>query len=127
MKKILATTNAPAAIGPYSQGVVAAGKLVFVAGQTPVNPATGKIEATEIKGAAKQCLTNIKAILAEEGMTMDNIVKTTVFLQDLKDFKDMNEVYATFFTGDYPARSAVQVAALPLGALCEIEAIAVEK
>ena len=124
MKKQIATTNAPAAIGPYSQAIEANG-MVFVSGQLPVNPATGEFAEGGIKELTRQSLTNMKNILAEAGMTMDNVVKTTVFLADMADFAAMNEVYALFFEGVAPARSAVAVKTLPKNALVEIECIAV--
>lgn len=124
MKKQIATTNAPAAIGPYSQAIEANG-MVFVSGQLPVNPATGEFAEGGIKELTRQSLTNMKNILAEAGLTMENVVKTTVFLADMTDFAAMNEVYASFFEGVAPARSAVAVKTLPKNALVEIECIAV--
>ena len=124
MKKQITTTNAPAAIGPYSQAIEANG-MVFVSGQLPVNPATGEFAEGGIKELTRQSLTNMKNILAEVGLTMDNVVKTTVFLADMADFAAMNEVYASFFEGVAPARSAVAVKTLPKNALVEIECIAV--
>ena len=122
MKNIIATEKAPAAIGPYSQAIDC-GALVITSGQIPVDPATGAMPEG-ITAQTRQSLTNVKAILAQAGLTMDNVVKTTVFLQNMGDFAAMNAVYAEFFTeGSYPARSAVEVAALPKGALVEIEAI----
>jgi 2-iminobutanoate/2-iminopropanoate deaminase len=123
MSKAIATTNAPAAIGPYSQGVDT-GNLVFVSGQLPINPATGEFAGTDIAAQTRQSLTNIKAILEANGMTMANVVKTTVLLEDISEFAAMNAVYAEFFTEPYPARAAYQVAALPKAAKIEIEAIA---
>ena len=123
MKKVYATTNAPAAIGPYSQAVQA-GDLVFVSGQLPIDPATGEFAGADIESQARQSLNNIKAILESEGLSMENVVKTTVPLQNIGDFGAMNEVYATFFAGQCPARAAFEVAALPKGALVEIEAVA---
>lgn len=123
MKKVLATDKAPAAIGPYSQAVQA-GNLVFVSGQLPIDPATGAFAGDDIAAQTRQSLTNIKSILESEGLTMANVVKTTVLLQNIADFAAMNEVYATFFEGDCPARAAFEVAALPKAALVEIEAIA---
>ena len=121
MKKIISTTNAPAAIGPYSQAIDC-GTFVVTSGQVPFDPATGEFVPG---GITEQ--TNIKAILTEAGLTMDNVVKTTVFLQNMGDFAAMNAVYAEFFTeGQYPARSAVEVGALPKGALVEIETICVK-
>jgi len=123
MKTIVSTDNAPAAIGPYSQGVKV-GNLLFTSGQIPLDPATGTFPEG-IQAQARQSLTNVKAILAEAGVSMDQVIKTTVFLKDMNDFAAMNEVYATFFTeGNYPARSAVEVARLPKDVLVEIEAIA---
>lgn len=124
MKEILKTTNAPQAIGPYSQGI-ATGNLLFLSGQIPIVPSAGKIIATDIEGQTRQCLENVKAILASGGCSMGHVVKTTVYLKDIADFAKMNGVYKEFFPqGSYPARSAVQVAALPQDALVEIEVIA---
>lgn len=123
MKKIIATTNAPSAIGPYSQAVDC-GAFLITSGQVPFDPATGEFVPGGIGEQTRQSLTNVKAILEAAGLTMDHVVKTTVFLQDMGDFAAMNAVYAEFFTeGNYPARSAVEVAKLPKGALVEIEAI----
>ena len=121
--KVISTTNAPAAIGPYSQAL-RTGNMMFVSGQIPVDPATGKMADT-IEEQAKQSLTNMKSILEAEGLTLANVIKTTVFLADLNDFAKVNEVYASFFEAPYPARSCVQVAAIPKGAGVEIECIAV--
>ena len=124
MKKVLATNNAPAAIGPYSQAIHA-DKFVFVSGQLPIDPATGEFAGADIAAQTKQSLTNVKAILAEAATGMDQVIKTTVFLSDMNNFGAMNEVYATFFgEGSYPARSAVEVARLPKDALVEIEVTA---
>lgn len=125
MKKQISTTNAPAAIGPYSQAIEANG-MVFVSGQLPVDPATGEFAEGGIKELTRQSLTNMKNILAEAGLTMANVVKTTVFLAEMADFVAMNEVYASFFEGVAPARSAVAVKTLPKNALVEIECIAVK-
>lgn len=126
MKSVLSTENAPKAIGPYSQGIQAC-NLLFISGQLPIDPAAGKIVATDIEGQTKQSLTNIKAILESAGCTMDHVVKTTVFLKDINDFGKMNEVYKGFFSeGNYPARSAIQVAAIPQDARLEIEVIALK-
>lgn len=126
MKKIIATTNAPGAIGPYSQAVDC-GAFLITSGQVPFDPATGEFVPGGIAEQTRQSLTNVKAILEAAGLTMDHVVKTTVFLQDMGDFAAMNAVYAEFFTeGNYPARSAVEVAKLPKGALVEIEAICVK-
>ena len=121
--KAISTKKAPAAIGPYSQAIQV-GNLVYTSGQIPINPATGAFAEGGIKEQTRQSLTNVKAILEEIGLTMGNIVKTTVFLADMNDFADMNTVYAEFFTEPYPARSAVAVKTLPKGALVEIEAVA---
>ena len=125
MKEIIATTGAPGAIGPYSQATKA-GSLVFVSGQLPIDPATG-VMPEDVSAQTKQSLTNGKAILEAAGGTMADVVKTTVFLTDMGAFAAVNAVYAKHFTTDCPARSAVQVGALPKGALVEIEAIAVKK
>lgn len=123
MKKVLATTKAPAAIGPYSQAI-RADKFVFVSGQLPIDPATGEFAGDDIAAQTRQSLTNIQNILASEGLTMANVVKITVLLKNISDFGAMNEVYASFFESDCPARAAFEVAALPKAALVEIEAIA---
>ncbi len=122
--KTINTTNAPAAIGPYSQAIEANG-TVYVSGQLPIDPATGEFAQGGIQAEARQSLTNIKNILAEAGLTMQNVVKVTVLLADISNFAAVNEVYAEFFQAPYPARSAFAVAALPKGANVEIEAIAV--
>lgn len=122
MKSII-TIKAPAAIGPYSQGKDM-GTMVFTSGQLPINMETGVMEI-EIKAATKASLNNVKAILEEAGLSMDSVVKTTVFISDMENFGEMNEVYSTFFGESAPARSCVQVARLPKDALVEIEAIAV--
>ena len=124
MKQQISTTAAPAAIGPYSQAIEANG-IVFVSGQLPIDPSTGAFAEGGIKELTRQSLTNMKAILAEAGLTMANVVKTTVFLADMADFAEMNEVYASFFEGVCPARSAVAVKTLPKEARVEIECIAV--
>jgi 2-iminobutanoate/2-iminopropanoate deaminase len=121
-KVVIHTDHAPAAIGPYSQAIKVNGML-FVSGQIPINPASGEIEGKDIVAQSTQVFENLKAIIAQAGSDMGSIVKTTVYLQDIKDFAAMNKVYATYFTADYPARVAVQVAALPKGALVEIDAI----
>jgi len=125
MKKVIATKQAPAAIGPYSQGIEASGRMIFVSGQIPINPATGNIEAETIEEQTRQSLTNIQHILEAAGAGISDVVKTTVLLADIADFAAMNGVYAEFFKGDCPARAAFQVAAIPKGARVEIEAIAV--
>ncbi len=124
MKKIIATSAAPAAIGPYSQGVDG-GSVVITSGQLPIDVSTGAFAEGGIAGQTQQSLENVKAVLTQAGLGMENIIKTTVFLKDMNDFAAMNEVYASFFPSDPPARSAVEVARLPKDALVEIEAIAV--
>jgi len=121
-KEIISTKNAPGAIGPYSQAVKV-GNHIFTSGQLPLNPQSGELVA-DIEGATKQSLDNIKAILEAAGSSMDKIIKTVVFLKDMNNFVAMNAVYATYFTSNPPARSAVQVARLPKDAVLEIEAIA---
>ena len=123
MKKVICSSKAPGAIGPYSQAIEANG-MVFVSGQLPIDATTGLMPET-VEDQAKQSLENMKSILEEAGLSMANIVKTTVFLADMSYFADMNKVYSTFFQGEYPARSAVAVKALPKDALVEIECIAV--
>ena len=124
MKKVIFTEKAPAAIGPYSQAIEANG-MVFLSGQLPVDPATGEFAPGGVTEQTTQCFENIKSILAEAGLTTANIVKTTVFLADISMFVEMNEVYASYFSGAFPARSAFAVKQLPKGALVEIESIAV--
>ncbi|MBE6248890.1 MAG: RidA family protein [Prevotella sp.] len=121
--KVISTKKAPAAIGPYSQAI-RIGNLVYTSGQIPIDPATGVFVKGGIKEQTRQSLTNVKAILEEAGLSMSNVVKTTVFMADMGDFADMNSVYAEFFTEPYPARSAVAVKTLPKGSLVEIEVIA---
>ena len=121
--KVISTTKAPAAIGPYSQAIQV-GNLVYTSGQIPIDPATGAFVEGGIKEQTRQSLLNVQAILAEVGLTMSNVIKTTVFMADMNDFADMNVVYAEFFTEPYPARSAVAVKTLPKGALVEIEVLA---
>jgi 2-iminobutanoate/2-iminopropanoate deaminase len=125
MKHPIATEAAPAAIGPYSQAVQAGG-TVYVSGQLPIDPATGQMAEGGVAELTRQSLTNIRAILAEAGLTMGHVVKTTVMLADMADFAEMNAVYAEFFTAPYPARSAFAVKTLPKGARVEIECIAVK-
>ena len=125
MKKALSTTNAPAAIGPYSQGIAAQGTTFYLSGQLPIDPATGNFPEGGIKEQTRQSLLNAKAILESEQLTLNNVVKTTVLLSDIANFGPMNEVYAEFFEQPFPARSAFAVRDLPKGALVEIEMIAV--
>ena len=124
-KKIIYSDHAPEAIGPYSQAVEAQGAICFVSGQLPIDPATGQFAGDSIEEQTEQALKNIQAILEAGGLTMANVVKTTVLLKDIADFGAMNEVYARFFERECPARAAFQVAAIPKGALVEIEAVAV--
>jgi putative endoribonuclease L-PSP len=125
MKKVIATTAAPGAIGPYSQAIDA-GPFVYASGQIPIDPATGLIPEG-IKAQTAQSLANVRAILEEAGLSLANVVKTTVFLADMGDFVPMNEVYGETFTAPYPARSAVAVKELPKKVLVEIEVIAVKE
>ncbi|MBP7460277.1 MAG: RidA family protein [Candidatus Delongbacteria bacterium] len=122
-KKVIATEKAPKAIGPYSQGIMVNGFL-YTSGQVPLDPQTGKLVEGDIQVQAKRSLDNLKAIIEAAGYTMEDIVKTTVFLKDIANFKAVNEVYAGYFSANPPARSAIQVAALPLNAELEIEAVA---
>ncbi len=124
MKKIISTTDAPGALGPYSQAV-RAGSTIYCAGQIPLDPKTGKIVSGDISAQTRRVLDNITAVLSAEGLTFEHIVKTTVFLADLADFETMNKAYASYFKQAPPARSTVQVAGLPKGARIEIDAIAV--
>jgi 2-iminobutanoate/2-iminopropanoate deaminase len=124
MKKIISTNEAPAAVGPYSQAV-RIGSTVYCAGQIPLDPKSGQIVSKDISEQTRRVLDNISAILKAEGLLFENIVKTTIFLTDLADFQTVNEIYASYFNQAPPARSTVQVAALPKGARIEIEAIAV--
>lgn len=123
MKKVISTPNAPAAIGPYSQAIETE-ELVFISGQVPIVPETGKLIEGGIREQSKQVMKNIGAILEAAGLNYQNVVKCTCLLADMADFKDMNEVYGSYFTAEPPARAAFQVCKLPLGALVEIEAIA---
>ena len=125
MKNIISTDKAPAAIGPYSQGVCAQLKSITItSGQLPIDPATGAFAEGGIAGQTRQSLENVKAVLEAGGFAMEDVIKTTVFFKDMNDFAAMNEVYATYFAANPPARSAVEVARLPKDALVEIEAIA---
>jgi len=126
MKEIISTPEAPQAIGPYSQGV-RSGEFLFISGQLPLDPATGEIVPGDVTLQAEQALKNLEAILKAAGSGMDKVVKTTIFLKNIQDFKAVNEVYSRFFKHDPPARSAFAVAELPRGALIEIEAIALVK
>lgn len=124
MKQAIETQQAPAAIGPYSQAIEAGG-TIYVSGQLPINPATGQFAEGGIKELTRQSLTNMQHILQQAGCDMQHVVKTSVFLADMNDFAEMNEVYAEFFKAPFPARSAVAVKTLPKGARVEIECIAV--
>lgn len=124
-KTVISTDKAPAAIGPYSQAIQV-GEMIFTSGVIPVVPATGEI-VQGIENQARQALSNLKALLESAGRDMSDIIKTTVFIKNMDDFAKVNEVYATFFEGEYPARSCVEVARLPKDVLIEIEAIAIVK
>lgn len=123
MKTPIQTTEAPQAIGPYSQAVKM-GSFVFLSGQIPLNPQSMEIEGSTVEEQTKQVMKNLKAVLAKAELTFQHIVKTTIFLQSMADFPKVNAVYETFFDAPYPARATIEVAALPKGALVEIEAIA---
>ena len=125
MKKIISTADAPAAIGPYSQAV-RAGSTVYCAGQIPLDPKTGQIVSPEITEQTKRVMQNIAAVLQAAGLSFDHVVKTTIFLIDFADFQTVNEIYGSYFKNEPPARSTVQVAALPKNARVEIEVIAVD-
>ena len=125
MNTAIHTTNAPAAIGPYSQAI-AAGNTIYVSGQLPIDPTTGAFAGSDIAAQTRQSLTNLKSILNAAGADMCDVVKTTVFLANIADFAAMNEVYAEFFSAPYPARAAFEVACLPKNALVEIECVAVK-
>lgn len=122
--ELLNTDKAPSAVGPYSQGVKA-GNMVFSSGQVPIDPETGKLLTGDIKAQTRRSLDSVKAVLAAGGATLEDVVKVTVFVADIKQFSDINGVYSEYFTNHKPARSLVEVANLPLGAEIEIEAIAV--
>jgi 2-iminobutanoate/2-iminopropanoate deaminase len=125
MKKIIHTSKAPEPIGPYNQAVLA-GNLLFVSGQVPVNPSTGKIDSKDIQHQAKQVLENVKAVVEQAGLEMENIIKASIFITDMGNFAKVNEVYGQYFKKDEPARECIQVAGLPLGADVEISVIAVK-
>lgn len=127
MKKILITENAPSAIGPYSQGVLSSGEIIFVSGQMPINPKTGAIESQSITLQARQVLSNVGAILESAGLSYESVVKTTCFITNMGDFTEFNKVYEEFFKGNYPARSCVAVKELPKQSLCEVEVIAIRE
>lgn len=123
MKKVIKTTAAPAAIGPYSQGI-SLGNLVFASGQIPLHPATGEMVGTTVEEQTEQVLKNLNAVLESEGLGLKDLVKTTVFLKNMTDFPKFNAVYEKYMSAPFPARATVEVAALPKGALVEIEGIA---
>jgi len=124
-KTIISTDKAPAAIGPYSQAI-AVGDMIFTSGVIPIIPETGELETGDIKAQATQAIGNLINLLEAAGSNADSVVKTTVFIKDMNDFAAVNEVYATFFTNNYPARSCVEVARLPKDVLIEIEAVALK-
>lgn len=125
MKTVVYTPNAPEPIGPYSQAVIA-GNFIFASGQIAINPATGNLVLDDIKAETKQVMENIKAILTAAGIDFDHIIKTTIFLMDMQNFAQVNEVYGTYFKGDFPARETVQVAGLPKGVNVEISITAIK-
>jgi len=125
MKKVISTTKAPAAIGPYSQAVEINGTL-YISGQIPVNPENGKVDSLVIEGQTKQVFENISAILSAAGYSFSDVVKTTIFITDVKNFAVVNEIYKKYYTENFPARSTVGVKELPLGVLVEMETIAVK-
>jgi len=122
LKEIISTDKAPAAIGPYSQAVKA-GNFMFISGQIPIDPSTGNVIDGDIKAQTKQCLKNLEAICQSAGLTLDNVVKTTIFITDMSKFPEVNEVYGSFFKENPPARACVEVSALPKGVQVEIEAV----
>ncbi len=123
MKKIISTKNAPGAIGPYSQAVKT-GNMLFTSGQVAIHPESGELVMDDVQTETHQVMANLKAVLSEAGMTFDNVVKTSIFLQDMNDFNAVNEVYASYFSSDFPARETVQVACLPKSVNVEISMIA---
>ncbi len=125
MKTIISTPKAPAAIGPYSQAIVV-GDMIYTSGMIPIIPETGELETGDIKAQARQAIKNLVTLLEEAGSNASSVVKTTVFIKDMNDFASINEVYAEFFTDNYPARSCVEVARLPKDVLIEIEAVALK-
>lgn len=126
MKTIISTDKAPQAIGPYSQAVEVNG-MIYTSGMIPINPADGTLVTGAVEEQAEQALKNLKALIEESGSSMDKVVKTTVFIKDMNDFAKINEVYARYFTDNYPSRSCVEVARLPKDVLIEIEAIAIKQ
>lgn len=126
MKKIISTPEAPAAIGPYSQGTVS-GNFVFTSGQLPLVPETGAFPGDDVESQTHQAIKNLKAVLEAAGASLNSVLKTTVFISDIKNFGEVNSIYSRYFTENFPARSCFEVSALPKGALLEIEAIAVKE
>ena len=126
MKTIISTDKAPQAIGPYSQAVEVNG-VIYTSGMIPINPADGTLVTGSVEEQAEQALKNLKALIEESGSSMDKVIKTTVFIKDMNDFAKINEVYARYFTDNYPSRSCVEVARLPKDVLIEIEAIAIKQ
>ncbi len=126
MKKVVHSEGAPAAVGPYSQAI-ASGDLVFCSGQLGLDPSTGRMTGDSAKEQVKRCLMNLESVLIAAGLTMSDVVKTTIFLVDMGEFKEVNGIYATFFENEPPARSTIGVSALPLGARVEVEAIAARR
>lgn len=124
--EIIHTKKAPEAIGPYSQAIKV-GDFVFTSGQVPLNPETGEVVCTDVEGQTKQTLENLKNVLEASGSDLEHVVKTTVYIQNMKDFGKINEIYASYFTNVYPARSCVEVSKLPKGVLIEIEAVGIVK
>lgn len=123
-KEIISTSNAPAAVGPYSQAIKV-GDFIFASGQIPFDPETNELVAEDIESQTRQVMKNVAAVLEAAGVTLDNVVKTTVFMKDMNDFNQVNEIYAEYFTENPPARSAVEAARLPKDVLIEMEVIAV--
>lgn len=126
LKEYVKTNNAPAPIGPYSQAIVAEGKLIFTSGQIPLDPKTGQIAEADIRKQTRLVIENIKAVLVSAGSNLDRVVKTTVYLKDMNDFAAMNEVYAEYFSSGVPARTTVQVCRLPKDVMVEIDCIALK-
>ena len=126
MKKIISTPEAPAAIGPYSQGTIS-GSFVFTSGQLPLVPETGAFPGDDVESQTHQAIKNLKAVLEAAGASLSSVLKTTVFISDIKNFGEINSIYSQYFTENYPARSCFEVSALPKGALLEIEAVAVKE